>query len=299
MDKSLANLDWSLLQSFLAVAEEGSLSAAARRLGASQPTLGRQIRQVEQQLGVTLFTRKPRGLQLTDIGQALLPAAQTMREAAVQMALAAAGQEQQIKGTVRITASVFVSHHILPPIIAHIMRQEPDIAIELTPNDASENLLFREADIAIRMYRPTQLDVVAKHLGDLPLGVFGSVDYLNRMGRPETVENMMNGHDLVGYDADEQILRGMRQMGLDARRDWFHIRCDNNVVYWELLRAGCGLGFSQIYVAMDDPQVEQVLPDLPIPPLPVWLVAHQAMRQTPRIRRVWDMLAEGLSPFVS
>ncbi len=299
MDKTLANLDWSLLQSFLAVAEEGSLSAAARRLGASQPTLGRQIKQVEQQLGVTLFTRKPRGLQLTDIGAALLPAAQTMRDAAGQMALAAAGQEQQIKGTVRITASVFVSHHILPPIIAHIMRQEPDIAIELAPNDASENLLFREADIAIRMYRPTQLDVVAKHLGDLPLGVFGSVDYLNRMGRPETIDDMLNGHDLIGYDADEQILRGMRQMGLDARRDWFRIRCDNNVVYWELLRAGCGLGFSQIYVAMDDPQVEQVLPDLPIPPLPVWLVTHQAMRQTPRIRRVWDMLAEGLAPFVS
>jgi DNA-binding transcriptional LysR family regulator len=299
MDKSLANLDWSLLQSFLAVAEEGSLSAAARRLGASQPTLGRRIRQVEQQLGVTLFTRKPRGLQLTDIGQALLPAAQTMRDAAGQMALSAAGQEQQIKGTVRITASVFVSYHILPSIIAQITRQEPDIAIELTPNDASENLLFREADIAIRMYRPTQLDVVAKHLGDLPLGVFGSVDYLNRTGRPETIEDMLNGHDLIGYDADEQILRGMRQMGLDARRDWFHVRCDNNVVYWELLRAGCGLGFSQIYVAMDDPQVEQVLPDLPIPPLPVWLVAHQAMRQTPRIRRVWDMLAEGLSPFVS
>ncbi len=299
MDKTLANLDWSLLQSFLAVAEEGSLSAAARRLGASQPTLGRQIRQVEQQLGVTLFTRKPRGLQLTDIGAALLPAAQTMRDAAVQMALAAAGQEQQIKGTVRITASVFVSHHILPPIIAHITRQEPDIAIELAPNDASENLLFREADIAIRMYHPTQVDVVAKHLGDLPLGVFGSVDYLNRKGRPETIEDMLNGHDLIGYDADEQILRGMRQMGYDARRDWFRIRCDNNVVYWELLRAGCGLGFSQTYVAMDDPLVEQVLPDLPIPPLPVWLVTHQAMRQTPRIRRVWDMLAEGLSPFVS
>ncbi len=299
MDKSLANLDWSLLQSFLAVAEEGSLSAAARRLGASQPTLGRQIRQVEQQLGVTLFTRKPRGLQLTDIGQALLPAARTMRDAAGQMALAAAGQEQQIKGTVRITASVFVSHHILPPIIAHIMQQEPDIAIELAPNDASENLLFREADIAIRMYRPTQLDVVAKHLGDLPLGVLGSVDYLNRRGRPDTIDDMLNGHDLIGYDADEQILRGMRQMGLEAKRDWFRIRCDNNVVYWELLRAGCGLGFSQTYVAMDDPLVEQVLPDLPIPPLPVWLVTHQAMRQTPRIRRVWDMLADGLLPFVS
>jgi len=122
-----------------------------------------------------------------------------------------------------------------------IMQQEPDIAIELVPNDASENLLFSEAGIAIRMYRPTQLDVVAKQLGDLPLGVFGSADYLNRKGRPETIEDMMNGHDLIGYDADEQILRSMRQMGQNAQRDWFRIQCDNNVVYWELLRAGSGI----------------------------------------------------------
>ena len=299
MDNTLASLNWSLLQSFLAVAEEGSLSGAARRLGASQPTLGRQIKQIEEQLGVTLFIRKPRGFALTDIGAELLAPARIMRDAVGQVSVVAAGKEQQIAGTVRITASVFVSQHILPPLIAEIMRKEPEIAIELVPNDASENLLFREADIALRMYRPTQLDVVAKHLGDLPLGMFGAVDYLNWKGRPETVEDILNGHDLIGYDQDEQILRGMRHMGLEAERDWFRLRCDNNVVYWELLRAGCGLGFSQTYVAQKEPLVERVLPDLQIPPLPVWLTTHQAMRQTPRIRRVWDILSDGIKPFVS
>ncbi len=299
MDNALASLDWSLLQSFLAVAEEGSLSGAARKLGTSQPTLGRQIKQIEEQLAVTLFHRHPRGFALTDIGTQLLTPAQAMRDAANQMSLVAAGQEQQIAGTVRITSSVFVAQFILPPIIAKIRYEEPQITIDLVPNDASENLLYREADIALRMYRPTQLDVVTRHLGNLPLGMFGAVEYLNRKGRPKTVDDILNGHDLIGYDRDEQILRGMRQMGLAAERDWFRTRCDNNPIYWELLRAGCGLGFSQIYVAKNDPLVEQVLPDLPLPPLPVWLTAHQAMRQTPRIRRVWDILADGIAPFVS
>jgi len=299
MDNTLTSLDWSLLQSFLAVAEQGSLSGAARKLKASQPTLGRQIKQVEEQLGVTLFHRQPRGFVLTDIGTELLAPARAMRDAASQVSLVAAGREQGIKGTVRITASIFVSHFILPPIIAKIRRTHPEISIDLLPNDASENLLFREADIALRMYRPTQLDVITRHLCDLPLGMFASLEYLNRKGRPQTVDDILMGHDLVGYDRDEQILRGMRQMGLDAQRDWFQTRCDESVIYWELVREGCGIGFSQTHIGKGDPRVAQVLPELPIPSLPVWLTAHQAMQQTPRIRRVWDMLAEGIATFVS
>ena len=227
------------------------------------------------------------------------PLARKMHAIASELALAAAGQGMQAAGTVRITASVFVSKYILPPIIAKIRQKHPETTIEMAPSDTSENLLFREADIAIRMYRPTQLDVVAKHLGDLALGMFGAVDYLNRKGRPENIGDILTGHDLVGYDHDEQILRGMRQMGLAAKRDWFNTRCDDNVVYWELLRAGCGLGFSQLYVAKNDPLVEQVLPDLAIPPLPVWLTTHQAIRNTPRIRQVWDILEHGIKSFVS
>jgi len=299
MDNAFASLDWSLLQSFLAVAEEGSLSGAARKLGASQPTLGRQIKQVEDQLGVTLFHRQPRGLAITDIGAELLTPARAMRDAAMQVSLTAAGQEQQTSGTVRITASIFVAHFILPPIIAKIRRKHPEISIDLLPNDASENLLFREADIALRMYRPTQLDVITRHLCDLPLGMFASVEYLNRKGRPQTIEDILKGHDLVGYDRDEQILRGMRQIGLDAKRDWFQTRCDESVIYWELVRMGCGIGFSQAHIGRNEPCVEQILHEVPIPPLPVWLTAHQAMQQTPRIRRVWDMLANEIPSFVS
>jgi len=299
MDKSLASLDWSLLQSFLAVSDEGSLSGAARKLGASQPTLGRQIKQIEAQLGVTLFHRQPRGFTLTDIGAELLAPARAMRDAAMQVSLTAAGRAQNTAGTVRITASIFVANFILPPIIAKIRLTHPEISIDLIPNDASENLLFREADIALRMYRPTQLDVITRHLCDLPLGMYASVDYLNRKGRPQTMDDLFDGHDLVGYDRDEQILRGMRQIGLDAKRDWFQTRCDEAVIYWELVRMGCGIGFSQVHVGHKEPCVEQILHDVPIPPLPVWLTAHQAMQQTPRIRRVWDILAEEIPAFVS
>lgn len=167
----LPSLDWSLVQAFLAVAETGSLSAAARLLGTSQPTLGRQIKQIEQQLGAELFHRQPRGLALTDIGAALVQPASVMRDAVQRIALTAAGRQASLAGTVRITASVSTSALHLPPIIAGIRKLEPQIAIELVPSDDSRNLLYREADIAVRMYRPTQLDLVTQHIGDIELAV--------------------------------------------------------------------------------------------------------------------------------
>lgn len=299
MEKSLTSLDWSLIQSFLAVAETGSLSAAAHMLGASQPTLGRQIKQIEAQLNASLFQRNPRGFTLTLTGENLMPHARVMRDAINKIALTAAGQTQTLTGTVRIAASEFVSAYVLPKVIARLRQAFPEITIDLVASDASENLLFREADIALRMYRPTQLDVITKHIGDLSLGMFASVDYLNRKGRPKTAADILDGHDLVGYDQDEQIILGMRQMNMAAQRDWFATRCDNSTAYWELVRAGCGIGFSQTHIGMNDPDVEQILCDIPIPSLPIWLTAHEAMRQTPRIRRVWDALESGIKTFVS
>lgn len=298
MGKSLSSLDWSLVQAFVAVAETGSLSAAARRLGASQPTLGRQIRAIEDALGVTLFHRQARGLTLTETGAALLAPARTMREAAGQMSLIAAGRAEELSGVVRLTASLTVSHYLLPPILARIRARHPEIEIELVPSDTTENLLFREADIALRMYRPEQLDVVARHLGDIELGLYGARAYLDRAGRPHGVEDMLR-HDLVGYDRNEDIILGMRQAGLPMDRHSFALRCDQNAVYWELVRAGCGLGFGQVPIGAADPLVERVLPDIPVPPLPIWLTAHEAMRNTPRLRRVWDMLAEGMAPHLT
>ena len=293
MDYTPSSLDWTLVQAFLAVAETGSLSAGATRLGSSQPTVGRQIKRLEEGLGLTLFHRRPRGLALSDAGHLLLPAALSMREAAGRMALLAAGQDQHLEGSVRITASQVVAHFILPPILARLREQEPGIHIDLVPSDLTENLLFREADIAIRMYRPEQLEVITSHITDLPIGLFAARSYLERAGTPTRLEDIFT-HEFVGYDRDDRIIRGMARMGWKVTRDMFVVRTDDQAAYWHLVRAGCGLGISQVLALRGEPNLVRLLPDLPIPPLQVWLTAHEAMRSTPRIRRVWDALAEGL-----
>ena len=205
---------------------------------------------------------------------------------------------QWISGTVRVTASVFVAHYILPDILAKLRIEEPDIDIEIVASDESENLLFREADIALRMYRPEQLDVVTQHLGNATLGLFAATSYLDRVGRPETEEDLLK-HDWVGYDRREEILRGFRETGWDVERTFFKLRTDQQAVYWELVRAGCGLGFTQIEYAKRTPGVEQVMIPLEIPHLEVWLTAHETMRRTPRIRKVWDILGREMRPLLS
>ena len=281
--------DWSLIQSFLAVADTGSLSAAARATGHSQPTLGRHVQTLEQSLSASLFDRHARGLTLSETGTRLLPMARQMRGAMNQIALTAAGQSLALNGTVRITASVFASHHLLPPVLARIRAQEPAIQLDLVPSDTTENLLFREADIAVRMYRPVQLDIVTRHVTDLGLGIFAARSYLDRAGRPQRMEDILE-HDLVGYDGNDLIVRTMNAMGYAVSRDDFVVRCDNQATYWELVRAGCGIGFSQTSVGRADPGVEELGFDVGIPSLPVWLAAHQAMRQTPLYEAVQEWL---------
>lgn len=297
MTHALSSADWSLIQAFLAVAEEGSLSGAARALGASQPTLGRQIKTLEQQLSASLFLRQARGLELTETGAALVGPARAMRDAMGQIALTAAGQSAQIEGTVRITASVMTSLYHLPDIIAKIRLEEPAIAIELVPADDTRNLLYREADIAVRMYRPTQLELVTQHVGDIPLTICASKGYLARRGSLNGPADLWN-HDFVGYDTNPSIIDGFKELGIEVSRDFFKVRCDDHATYWNLVRAGCGIGFAQGSIAKDDPDIIAIDPGVEIPSLPIWLVAHEAMRHTPRIRRVWDLLAEGLKPLV-
>ena len=290
---ALEHLDWSLVQSFLAVAEAGSLSAAARQLGLTQPTVGRHIQTLEQRLGVDLFNRQARGMNLTEQGTTLLEHARNMREAAEALSLHAAGKNSDLKGSVRITASVFSSHHYLPEIIAELREAHPEIDIELVASDQSENLLFREADIAVRMYRPTQLDMVTLHVGDVQLALFGSKRYLANRGTPETEMDLLH-HDIVGYDRNDMMLRGFREAGYDVEREFFPVRCDNQTAMWELVRAGCGLGFAPLKAGLRDPELVRLDIGLPIPRLEVWLTAHEAVRQSPRVDLVWGVLTRRL-----
>lgn len=283
--------DWNHLRSFLSVAEEGSFSAAARALGQSQPTIGRHIEELEQRLGVNVFRRDARGQSLTDVGAVMVEEAKRMRSAVAAIELAASGQDTQVSGTVRITASVVVSHFVLPKVIAQIRAQEPGIQIELVPSDTAENLLYREADIALRMYRPEQLDIVASHIADLPTGLFASDSYLEQRGEPIGYEDLAD-HDLIGFDKDPTIINEMKKMGVDAVRDDFPVRTDDQAAYWHLVRAGCGIGAMQLAVGEVTPGVHRILHQFPLPDLPLWLATPTALRNTPRIRRVLTLLAD-------
>lgn len=298
MDARLQTLDWAAIQVFLAVADTGSLSAAARQLGQSQPTLGRKVRALEARLGLTLFLRQPRGLVLSDEGRLILDPARRMARAMGELALTAAARDDRLAGTCRVTASQMVATRVLPPILARIRAELPQLQIELVASDDTDSLMYRAADIALRMYRPAQPDLIARHLGDVPLGAFGATAYLDRVGRPERVEDLAH-HALVGYDRSDLILREIARLGLPPDRARFATRCDDQVTYWELVRAGCGLGFGQIPLIRDDDRVEQVLPGLDLPVLPLWIAAHESLRPTPRVAAVWDRLAAGLLSYLA
>ncbi|MEM5544922.1 LysR family transcriptional regulator [Sulfitobacter sp. AS92] len=295
MDKNVNALDWTLLQSFSAVVETGSLSGAARKLGQSQPTIGRHVKQLELALGFDLFTRAPRGLVPTVAGLEIADMTRDMQSAATGVRLIADGKAGNLSGTVRITASVVTSHFILPRIIADMRQTMPEIQIDLVPSDTTENLIFREADIAVRMYRPTQLDVITKHICDQPMAVYAAKSYLDRIGRPETLEDAAR-LDFVGFDKSDLIIRVMTDLGLEATRDFFAVRCDQQAVHWELVRAGCGLGGAQTIIGDADPTMERILEGkMQLQALPIWLTAPQALHSNPRIRAVWDYLSEALA----
>ena len=284
--------DWALLRAFLEVAQAGSLSRAALALGSSQPTLSRQVAQLEGQLGHALFERTTRGVRLTDAGAALRAPVERMREQALQFELVAAGRSQSLAGTVRVTASDVYSAYVLPPLLRALRESHPEIQIELVASDRIENLLERDADIALRTARPRQTALVARRLADQPLGLFAHRDHVLAHGRPTAAT--LRQHAWVGYDRSEQMLRGFRAAGIEVDKAMFGFRCDNQIVAWQAVLAGLGIGVMAQRVAAQFPQAVRVLPKVVIAPLPLWLTAHRELRGTPRLRVVFDALAEAL-----
>lgn len=286
-------IDWSLLQSFAAVASSGSLTAAARKLGNSQPTLSRHVSTLELQTETRLFERSSGGLELTEAGAELYDYALRMAEAAEDLRLATEGRSQTLTGTVRLTASEIMATYVLPELLTALRREEPEIDIELVASDRTENLLQREADIAVRMYRPTQADVITRKITDLTSGAFATPGYLNARGVPETIEDLRS-HDVVGYDRSDLIIRGFEAAGLAVGRGFFPFRSDNQVVCWQMVVAGYGVGFVLRTVGRSEPAVVPILENANIPKLPVWLTAHRELKVSQRVRRVYDFLADRL-----
>lgn len=291
-------IDWERQRAFLAVIDTGSLSAAARELGAAQPTVRRRIEDLEAQLGVALFTRSPSGLTPTAVGRDLAQHARAMAIAAASLARAASAEAGAASGVVRITASEVVGMEVLPPILARLREDHPGLVFELALTNRSEDLLRREADIAVRMVRPTQEALVARRVGNITLGMHAHRRVLDQWGRPATFEEARR-MPLIGYESETVGVRAVKAMGIgvDLRREDFSFRTDNDVAQLAAIRAGLGLGVCQVGLAARDPMLERVLTDAFSVDLETFVVTHEDLRDVRRVRLVFDALVEGLTAY--
>jgi len=286
--------DWNQVRAFLATAEEGSLSAAARALGLTQPTLSRQVAGLEADLGVTLFERGRRSMELTESGLALLEHVRAMGDAATRVSLAATGRSELIDGHVSVTATEQFAIHYLPGAIERIHERAPGIEIEIIPANASLDLIRREADIAIRHARPEHGDLIAKRIGATTAHLFGARHYLDRIGRPGRPADLADA-DFIGFEYQRQLVEMYNAMGIPVTRDHFTVYSASGSVILALIERGLGLGFVTRDIAATRPLLEEVLPALPPIEVPAWLVTHRELHTSRRIRLVFDTIAEFVS----
>ncbi|MDM7941392.1 MAG: LysR family transcriptional regulator [Hydrogenophaga sp.] len=286
-------LDWNQLKAFLETAETGSLSAAARKLGLTQPTLSRQVAAIEQRMGVTLFERVGKAMALTPTGLELLEHARTMGTAAEALGLAATGRSQAVGGVVSVSATDAVAAHVLPPLVRRLREQEPGIAIEVISSNALSDLLRREADIAIRHVKPEQPDLIARLIREASASFYASEDWVRIHGHPRSAEEAAH-LAFVGSDRTGQYLGYLRQHGLPLTEANFSCYAEHSVAHWSLVRQGMGIGAMMDEIASDTEGIVRVLDEVPPVRFPIWLVSHRELRTSRRIRVVFEALAKGL-----
>ena len=291
-----AEPSWDFYRTFLAVLEHGSLSAAARELGLTQPTVGRHILALEQSVGAELFTRSQQGLLPTDTALVLKPYAETLASTAAALLRAASGSKDKVSGTVRISASEVIGAEVLPPILAALQARYPDLIVELSASDTVEDLLQREADIAVRMVAPAQEALLARYIGIISLGLFAHRSYIERHGKPETVEELRR-HKLIGFDRQTAYIRMMTKRYPVLEGVSFSFRSDHTIALHNALRVGIGIGFLQIPLANRDPNLVQILPEIKVE-IETWIVMHENLKTSPRCRVTFDALVAGLLDYI-
>ena len=293
------NIGWELYRSFLRVMQEGSLSAAARALGSTQPTVGRHIAQLERALNITLFIRAQGGLTPTEAANALLLPATEMASLAEAMERVASSQGDGIQGTVRITTSDVIGTEILPTIFAEMVKLFPKITLELVLSDKAQDLLNREADIAIRLFRPTQTQLIARRIGNIDVGFFAHKEYLKTQGTPTTLADL-NEHRLIGFDKVTNYIRtAEKTLPFSVDKNNFCFRTDSNVAQLALIRAGAGIGICQVGLASQDKNLVRLLSDDFNFEMDTWVTMHEDLRKSPACKAVFDQLVNGLLNYVN
>lgn len=291
MDQSF---DWNRMRAFLATAEAGSLSAAARRLGLTQPTLGRQVTALEDELGLILFQRTARSMQLTNAGRDLLAEAQKMGAAAMRISMLAHGRAQSLDGQISVTASDMMSAYVLPDIMLRLRSIAPRLRINVVAANDIRDILKREADIAIRHVRPDQPDLIARLVRDATGHLYASKAYLAARGTPRSVKDLAS-HDFISFGDDARLIEALAAQGIPVAADNMRSGSTSGITTWELVRRGFGILPMSDDIAAQFPDVVQVLPDHPAITFPIWLVTHRELHTSRRIRLVFDLLAEMLA----
>jgi DNA-binding transcriptional LysR family regulator len=291
-----AALSWDLLGAFLAVMRTGSLSGASRALGVAQPTVRRQIEKLEEVLGVVLFSRSPTGLIATETAAATLPYAESMASVAEALVRSVSAPSGGDEGTVRLTCSEVVGVEVLPPLLAELRRAHPRLQIELSLTNANEDLLRRDADVAVRMAQPTQSALVAKRIGALKLGLFASEAYLADHPVPRAPGDLLRGHALIGKDRDASFLAALAAAGLPLKRKDLALRTDSDVACLAAMRAGLGIGICQVPLAARPPRLRRLIPKLAFD-MPVWVVTHEDLRASRRVSLVFEHLVASLAVY--
>ncbi|MEP9358516.1 LysR family transcriptional regulator [Sphingomonas sp. KR3-1] len=289
------SIDWEQQRAFLAVLETGSLSGAARRLNLAQPTVRVRIEALEAALGTPLFTRSPGGLTPTERGRSLHEHARAMAYASDAFVRTASAAPEEIAGTVRVTASEVIAVEVLPRVFAALAREHPRLVIELSPSNRNEDVLRREADVAVRMVPPRQEALVARRIGAVPLGVHAHPSYLADRPAPTSVTDL-TGHRVIGPERDSPILRTVQEAGFPIRLADLAFRSDSDHAQLAAIRAGIGIGICQVPIGMRDGLV-RLLPDFELA-LETWVVCHEDLRGLARVRTVFDALVAGLQAYL-
>ena len=286
--------DWNLYRTFLAVVEDRSLSAAARRLGLTQPTVARHVDALEAAIGTDLFLRSQRGLIPTETALELKPYAETLASTAAALLRTASGRTGDVSGSVRVSSSEVVGVEHLPSIFAALRRRYPGLVVELVLSNAVDDLLRRDADIAVRMVEPTQESLIAQRLPPVALGLHAHRGYLDRRGAPAKVQDLAR-HDLIGFDRETPAIRAIVKNFPAFGRSAFALRVDSDLAQLAAIRAGFGIGMCQFRVAHRDPDLVRVLADAVTAELGLWIVMHEDLKTSARCRAVFDALVDGLA----
>lgn len=294
----ISRVDWDLYRSFLAVMRHGSLSGAARAVGATQPTIGRHIEALETSLSLALFTRSQGGLTPTPGATVLVAQAEAMEAAAAALQRAADGARDQDGGTVRVTASEIMGAEVLPAILAEFQEANPRIVVELVLSNRNDDLLRRDADIAVRMNRPAQDALLVKHIGRLGLGLFAHERYISRHGTPQSLEALKDFH-VIGFDRHNQSARAIAAGTIELDRSMFSLRTDSDLAQFAAVRAGLGIGAVQHRLAARHPTLRPVLQAQLGFHLELWLAMHEDQRSNRPIRLMFAALADGLRRWVA